>query len=181
MATYYKEGEEAPKGSYKAGDFILTHGTAWYSKLIRFGQRVLYKHFPQYCYYNHAAFIASNEGELLEALADGFVKSHISKYKDTEYHVVHLDESDAARQRMIKYANRQEGKPYDWFCIASIVLTILLRVHIQFGLTGRLICSGAEGAILEHSDDSYLPIEPLHTMPADLACFFNVVPQRNSF
>jgi hypothetical protein len=73
------------------GDFILTHGKSWTSRMIRFGQRIRYwgpdKKFTRW---NHAAIFINEKGDIIEALGGGVQKRNISVYKQTEYHVVHL-------------------------------------------------------------------------------------------
>src|SRR5438093_365646 len=94
--TRFAPGEEAPVGHFKPGDFILTHSNAFFSRLIRFGQGLRYwGKDRKYTRWSHAALIASEAGDLIEALNDGVVATHITHYKPTEYHLVHINDSVA--------------------------------------------------------------------------------------
>jgi hypothetical protein len=84
-------GEAAEASDYDPGDFILTHGSALYSKLIRFGQ-ALPSRGPdgKYAWWNHAAMVVSASRDLVEALGPGVEATHIDDYKLTEHHLVRL-------------------------------------------------------------------------------------------
>src|SRR5208283_1174397 len=101
---------------YQPGDFILTHGKAFFSKLIRFGQGLRFHGKDRkYIWWNHAAMIVSPEGELVEALGVGVRKRNISVYKDTEYYIVHLGSGLADvrdRDQAVKFAEWCLEEPY---------------------------------------------------------------------
>ena len=76
-------GEDAQ--GFAAGDFILAHGDAWTSKLIRFGQRLrIHGDDRKYTHWNHAAIVVSEGGDLIEALGAGVLRTHLSKYRPAE-------------------------------------------------------------------------------------------------
>jgi hypothetical protein len=67
------------------GDFILTHGPDWISRLIRFGQGIRYRGSDrQYAYWNHAALIVGPD-ELIEALGHGVSRTTLSAYGPKDY------------------------------------------------------------------------------------------------
>ena len=88
----YAAGAEMAEGEYQAGDFVLTSNKTLFGWLIRLGQRLVYwgRNRP-YAHWSHAAMITSGKGDLIEALVTGVERTHISKYKNVEYHVVRLD------------------------------------------------------------------------------------------
>src|SRR6266404_2914741 len=87
----FAAGVGAGPGEYDPGDFILTHGSAFFSMLIRFGQRLRFRgKNRKFAWWNHAAMIVSKSGDLIEALGAGVRATHIDKYKATEYHLVPL-------------------------------------------------------------------------------------------
>jgi hypothetical protein len=74
--------------AYAPGDFILTHGTAWTSWFIRFGQRIRFRGKDRrYAHSSHAALIVSGSGDLIEAPGAAVQKRNIEVYKQTEYYV----------------------------------------------------------------------------------------------
>ncbi len=80
------------------GDFILTHGKSWTSRMIRFGQRIRYWGPDRiYTRWNHAAIFVADTGDIVEALGGGVQRRNISVYKETEYHVVRLQNVTGAR------------------------------------------------------------------------------------
>jgi hypothetical protein len=71
----FAAGEGAQPGDYDPRDFILPHGSAFYSKLIRFGQTLRFRgKNRKYAWWNHAAMRISQTGDLIEALGPGVEK-----------------------------------------------------------------------------------------------------------
>jgi uncharacterized protein YycO len=174
----FAAGEAAQPGEYDAGDFILTHGSAFFSKLIRFGQRLRFRGSNRkYAWWNHAAMIVSATGDLIEALGPGVERTHIDKYKPTEYHLVRLgslaDRRD--REQVVGFADWCRGEKYDFVTIVSIAFTLLFGGKFDFGMDGETICSGLVARALERTN-AIFDCTPSHIMPADLARYFNVVP-----
>jgi uncharacterized protein YycO len=174
----FAAGEGARPGEYDPGDFILTHESAFYSQLIRFGQRLRFRGSNRkYAWWNHAAMIVSETGDLIEALGPGVERTHIDKYKPTEYHLVRLgslaDRRD--REQVVAFADWCRGEKYDWATIVSIASTLLFGGKFDFGIDGETICSGLVARALERTN-AIFDRTPSHIMPADLALYFNVTP-----
>jgi hypothetical protein len=174
----FEAGEAAQPGEYDPGDFILTHGSAFHSKLIRFGQDLRFRGSNRkYAWRNHAAVIVSDTGDLIEAIGAGVEKTHIDEYKPTEYHLVRLgslaDRRD--RQQVVAFAGWTLGEKYGWLTIVSIALTLLFGGKFNFGIDGRTICSGLVARALERTS-AIFDRTPSHIMPADLARYFKVTP-----
>lgn len=105
----YGPGQEA--SAYEAGDFILTHGNAWTSKLIRFGKRLrIHGADRKYTHWNHAAILCSNGGDLIEALGAGVRRTHISKYRPAEYYVVCTGASPKDRKQAVNWPSGRRGR-----------------------------------------------------------------------
>ena len=74
------------------GDFILTHGKTWTSRMIRVGEKLRYWGQDRiYTRWNHAAIFVDINGDIVEALGGGVQRRNISVYKNTEYHVIHSE------------------------------------------------------------------------------------------
>ena len=158
------------------GDFILTHGGEFFSRVIQFGQglRFMGKDQP-YTYWNHTALIVSADGALIEALGPGIRRNTLAGYKGTQYTVVHIEASDEDRKEMVAFAEHWVGGQYDWATIVSITLSLLTGAKLSFGFAGQLICSGLVARALERTT-AIFDEEPSHVMPAELAKMFDVVP-----
>jgi uncharacterized protein YycO len=159
--------------TYQPGDFILTHGDAFYSKLIRVGEWMRY-HDPRWTKYNHAAMIVSTGGDLVEALGNGVVRTNISKYRLNEYQII--DVSSVAptindRMRVVRFAISCIGQPYDWTDILSVSISLLTNAKLCIETEGHMICSGLVARALERST-AIFPRSAQHMMPADLAEYF---------
>jgi hypothetical protein len=159
------------------GDFILTHGASWTSRMIRFGQMLRYwgpdKIFTRW---NHAAIFINEEGDIIEALGGGVQRRNISVYKQTEYHVVHLENVvDINRAHEVEFAQACLDDHYGWLTIVSIALSLLTGSKLGFGVDGQEICSALVARCLERTGEIF-PTDPWHIMPADLAKYFNVQP-----
>ena len=167
-------GETDPDPS--PGDFILTHGGEFFSRVIQVGQglRFMGKDAP-YTYWNHSALIVSADGALIEALGPGVRRNTLAAYRDTQYTVVHIDASDEDRKEMVAFAEHWVGSPYDWATIVSITVSLLTGAKFSFGFAGQLICSGLVARALERTA-AIFDEEPSHVMPAELAKMYGVVP-----
>ncbi|MCA1846398.1 MAG: hypothetical protein LC792_25025, partial [Actinobacteria bacterium] len=122
-------GEEASR--YVAGDFVLTHGDAWTSKLIRFGQRLrIHGADRKYTHWNHAALIVSDTGDLIEALGAGVTPTHVSKYTEKELHLVRVGASPEDHKQAVDFARWAAGltgaprQRYGFITIVSITYTL---------------------------------------------------------
>ena len=159
------------------GDFILTHGTSWTSRMIRFGQTLRYtgpdKTFARW---NHAAIFINEKGDIIEALGSGVQQRNIAVYRDTEYHTVHLENViDANRTHEVEFAQACLHEHYGWLTIVSIALSLLTASKFGFGLDGQEICSALVARCLERTGEIF-PTDPWHIMPADLAKYFDIRP-----
>jgi hypothetical protein len=158
------------------GDFILTHGGEFFSRVIQFGQGLRFAGKDQpYTYWNHSALIVSADGALIEAFGPGVRRSTLAKYQGTQYTVVHITASDEDRQEVVAFAEHWVGAPYGWATVVSITLSLLTGAKFSFGFAGQLICSGLVARALERTR-AIFDQEPSHVMPAELAKMFDVVP-----
>ncbi|HYU81450.1 MAG TPA: hypothetical protein VFA31_01800, partial [Candidatus Polarisedimenticolia bacterium] len=148
------------------GDFILTHGGEFFSRVIQFGQGLRFsgKDRP-YTYWNHSALIVSADGALIEALGPGIRRNTLADYRGTQYTVVHIEASDEDRKEMVAFAEHWVGGRYDWATIVSITLSLLTGAKLSFGFAGQLICSGLVARALERTT-AIFDEEPSHVMPA---------------
>jgi hypothetical protein len=159
------------------GDFILTHGNSWSSRMIRFGEKLRYWGPDRiFTRWNHAAIFINEKGDIIEALGGGVQQRNISVYKETEYHVVHLENVvDINRVHEVEFAKACLNDHYGWLTIVSIALSLLTGSKLGFGVDGQEICSALVARCIERTGEIF-PIDPWHIMPADLAKYFNVHP-----
>jgi len=179
--------EHVPAGvdatKYEPGDFILTHGDAWTSKMIRFGQSLRIRGADRrYTWWNHAALIVSSDGALVEALGAGAVRTNLSKYTPLEYHLVRTGASDEDRKEVVAFGEWAAGdamgagrQRYGYVTIVSIALTLLTGGKFTFALEGQMICSGLVACAQERTK-AIFSRTPSHIMPADLAKYYDVDP-----
>lgn len=176
----YGPGEEARVGQFDPGDFILTKGSKWQNRLIRFGQALRHRgKNRQYIRWTHAALITSYDGELIEAVGAGVRRGHLSEYKETEYRIVRLGPLATINDRlqMVKYAKWCLKEEYGYSIICSIGISLLTGGKFRFGFDGQAICSGLVARALERTSIIF-DKSPSHILPADLAKYFKVVDQR---
>ena len=180
----FETGEAATEADFEPGDFILTHSSACVSRIIRWGQSLrFWGRKRKYTWWNHAALIVSQQGDIIEALGDGVEKNELSKYTPTEYTVVriHPDLITAEdRNEVVNYAEWALGQEYGYLTIISIALSLIFGGKFSFFIDGQSICSGLVARALERTKVIF-DRSPSHIMPADLAFFFDVEPpQRGS-
>lgn len=174
--TNFAPGQEAKQ--YRPGDFILTHGKAWTSVLIRIGQSLKYwGEDKKYAWWSHAAMIVAEDGTLIEAIGSGVRQGNISEYKDTDYMLVCIDglADDRDREQTAKYARECLNQEYGYLTLVCIGLGLLTGMRLSFGVDGQSICSGLVARALERTD-AIFDRDPANIMPADLAKYFNLTP-----
>lgn len=166
---------------FMPGDFILTHSDSFQGKLIIFGQKLRYHGADRkYTWWNHAALIVSTDGDLIEAVGEGIIRTPISHYRPTEYHLVQLRPVVANRSdrvQAVAFAEywKKRKAHYDLSTIVSIALSLLTGSKFVFGIDGEFICSSLVAAALERTSIIF-PQSASHLMPADLAKHFKVDP-----
>lgn len=167
---------DATSDAPRPGDFILTHGDEWTSRLIRFGQSLRYRGTSaKYTYWNHTALVVGGAGTIVEALGTGVAKRSIHDYEPTQYTVVRIDASDEDRLQAATFATSSIGSHYGWLTIASIGLSLLTGGKLAFAIDGQLICSGLVARSLERTT-AIFKHDPARIMPAELAEIYDVDP-----
>ena len=177
-ARRFGPNEQTQPSDFAPGDFILTHGQSFFSGLIRFGQRLRFWGSDRpFAWWNHAAIIVSPTGDLIEALGPGVLRTHISKYRPVEYHLVSISGmvSGNDRDEVVAFAEWCLDLQYAWMTIVSIALSLLTGAKFSFGFDGQAICSGLVARALERTN-AIFNRTPSHIMPADLAKYFDVKP-----
>jgi hypothetical protein len=160
----------------RPGDFILTHGEEWTSKLIRFGQSLRYRGASaKYTYWNHTAIFIDDAGTVVEALGPGVAARSIRDYDPTQYTVVRIDASDEDRAEAAAFARWAIGARYGWVTIVSLALSLVTGGKLAFAIDGQLICSGLVARALERTT-AIFKHDPARIMPAELAEVFDVQP-----
>lgn len=180
----FEPGEAAKEADFEPGDFILTHSNAFVSRIIRWGQSLrFWGKKSKYTWWNHAALIVSQQGDIIEALGAGVEKNKLSKYTPTEYTVVRIHSDLIAagdRNEVVSFSEWALGQEYGYLTIISIALSLIFGGKFSFFIDGQSICSGLVARALERTKVIF-DRSPSHIMPADLAFFFDVEPpQRGS-
>lgn len=169
---YYEKGVQAP--DFQPGDFILTRGKNWISWLIRFVQAVRFRGDDRiFAFWNHAAIVVTEEGDLVEALGKGVAFTHISKYTPKEYILVRIEASEEDRIQAAKFAFSCLGSKYGLLNFLSIGFCLLTGAKIIAGIDGTYICSALVARALERTDARF-DKSPIRISPADLARYYHV-------
>jgi len=178
-ASGYKHtqgGVDVSDAAPRPGDFILTHGDQWTSRLIRFGQSLRFRGDKEkYTYWNHTALIVDHTGTIVEALGTGVAIRSIHDYEPTQYTVVRIEASDEDRTEAATFARTCVGAEYGWLTIVSIALSLLTGGGLAFAIDGQLICSGLVARSLERTT-AIFKHDPARIMPAELAEIYDVDP-----
>lgn len=169
----YPAGVEAPK--YRVGDFILTHHGRWIGAAIRWCQGIRFRGDKRaYTFWNHAALIVSDQGDLVEALTrTGATRSHISKYKNVEYTLVSTHAAPLDQTQIIYYADRVVGEKYGYLNDFCVFVGYLTGNKLNFGFQGQIMCSALVARAMERMG-AYFNRLPDSIAPADLAQYYSV-------
>ncbi len=160
------------------GDFFLTHGDGFESRLIRWGEHLRFRGAnAMYAWYNHAGIFVGRDGSVVESQPVGVVRRNISHYTPRQYTVVGVgkiaDEHD--RRRMVAYAEAKVGEQFGWATMAALALHLATGARLGFSVSGHTICSGLVATCLSRTSMVF-PGDPAQCMPADLAQLFDVRP-----
>ena len=170
--------------AWTPGDYLLVSAGEWrdgkrgpvplVSRLIQIGQGLRFRG-PRrpFAHWNHAVWVS--DGDLIEALGRGVTASPFDKYRNVEFHLVHsnLDATERTDGDAFVRYELQKHASYGFFTIASIGLSLLTGLKLNFGLAGTTICSGLVAAALAAPQWRE---DPSHIMPADLAEYADVTP-----
>lgn len=171
---YVPAGEQA---SYvAAGDLLLTMRGEFLNKVIRFWQRLKYRGDKSYLGdITHVATVASKTGRLIEAQWTGMEYTHIERYRDVPYYVVHIGDCAKDRRQMVGHLMwlEETNEPYGVATIISVGLSVLCGMKFHFSRGNSKICSGASCEGLFKGDHGF-PVPAAFMMPADVADYFSV-------
>lgn len=158
------------------GDFILCRRPGFVSACIRIGQRIRFRGDDRkYARYTHAALVVGRDGELVEATAKGVERSHLVKFKDVPYTVVHTSTGHEDQNQILRFANRVVGERYGYATILCCAFGLVTGGTFTFGFQGQSICSGLVARAQERSG-AFFDRDPCDIMPADLARYYKVLP-----
>ena len=117
------------------------------------------------------------DGTLVEALGRGVQRTSISRYRDVEYHLVHVDAQPAERLNVIRYGETmwRRHTRYGWLEIVSLGVQLLTGARVALTTDGHMICSGLVATALERTD-AIFPRNAGCCMPADLTAYYDVLP-----
>jgi hypothetical protein len=175
--THYPAGK-APE-TFSPGDFSLhraaaTKGrdgaTTTLGKLIQAGERTRYGN-SDYARWTHSALIVSEDGDICEAIEKGVARDNISKYRATDYLVVHVTASDVQRQLACGFAETRVGDKYGVLNFVGLAVQSLFGWNLSLHMDGQFICSGLVARATEKYIEAY-PRSPENMMPGDLAFFW---------
>lgn len=168
-------------GTWNPGDFLLTHGDSFFSRLIRFGEGLrIHGDDKVYAWFNHAALVTGADGEIAEALGRGVVRGNASKYQAKDYVVVRTGADAEDVDEVLAFSRWVvENRPgYGWFTIMSLALTMLTGAKFTFFIDGEYICSGFVARAMERTG-ALFSRDPVHITPADLAKYYSAMPPAN--
>jgi uncharacterized protein YycO len=175
-AERFGPGEEAQ--TFVPGDFILAHRHHFLAGLISLAQKHRFKGADAvYAHWSHSALIVEVDGTLVEAEISGVRRNPIARYRADEYHLVRLGSvfSPEGRARAVDYANTQVGQGFGFLDMFGASVYLLVGWPLRLVRSGHEICSGLVVRALQAG--GLVPeLDPVLTLPADLAKLFDIRP-----
>lgn len=156
---------------YVPGDILLVDdyagATDWLGALIRDGERARGDGGDTW---THSALIVTPAGDLVEALQQGVVRSHISKYDGARTKVLSLGvpANDPRRAYAVRHALSLDGDGYGVLDFLSLAFSVLFRDRFSAHIDGMPICSELVARSVESCTDHGFPYAPERVMPGDL-------------
>ena len=172
----YGPGDEAR--DFEPGDFILAHRHHFLARLISLAQERRFKG-PDaaFAHWSHTALVVEADGALVEAEVMGVRQNPVSRYRADEYHLVRLgpEFSSEERSRAVAYAREQVGQGFGFLDLFGASLYLLFGWQVRVARRGHEICSGLVVQALQ-AGGLVAQLDPLLTLPADLAKLYDVRP-----
>lgn len=178
MATVQRFGPGEQARNFTPGDFILAHRNRPIGALIMMAQERRFRGADSpFAHWTHAAVVVGADGELVEAESMGVRRSPVTKYRDSEYHLVRLgaDFGEADRARSVDYANGQVGQAFGYLDLAGAGLYLLFGLPMRWMRGNHQICSGLVVRALQHGGQA-TQLDPELTLPGDLAKLYGAKP-----
>jgi hypothetical protein len=161
----------------RPGDVVLVRGAGWLGKAIRLFVRMRCRReraLP-FAHWSHAGIIVSPQGHLVEVLHTGVVLNHIEKYRNQEYHYVHLDLAAADRTRAARYAQSCLRQKYGCWSFILLAFAVLSGDRFEVPDRGQQGCVALIARALQRAGMTFAR-RPTDMTPADLARTFGVMP-----
>jgi len=172
----YGPGEEAT--DLVPGDFILAHRNHVIARLISLAQKRRFQGADAvFAHWSHSALVVEKDGALVEAEISGVRQNPISRYRADEYHLVRLGSEFSAegRSRAVAYSKEQVGQGFGFLDMFGASLYLLFGWPVRLMRRGHEICSGLVVRALQ-AGGQVAQLDPLLTLPADLAKLYDVRP-----
>jgi uncharacterized protein YycO len=172
----YGPGEEA--GNFSPGDFILAHRHNFLAGLISQAEKRRFRRAEVvFAHWSHAAIVVGTDGSLVEPEVMGVIRSPISRYRDDEYHLVRLgpEFQPEGRERAVAYALKQVGQAFGFLAMLGASVYLVFGRPLRLMRRNHQTCSGLVVNAL-HEGGMLSDLDPLLTLPADLAKAFDVRP-----
>lgn len=158
----------------KPGDFILTHGSSWVNRAIRFGQGIRFRGKNRtYAFWNHVAVVVGEDRQIVEAHGRGVRRASLDEYRHVRYAVVDVGASTEDRAEAVRFAEHCVGDPYGFFQIASLLGWLVTGGKLTIGMDGTEICSQLAARCAERAG-AIFDRDPATVMPADFARHYDV-------
>jgi hypothetical protein len=161
----------------RPGDFILIHSEGWLSTLIYLLQALRFRgpEDRKYRHWSHVALVTSRRGRIIEVVNTGVGAQRLEKYRNTEYHYVHIDASQQERAEIVKFAESCVGQPYGRLAALALVVAALTSGRFIGGDNGQQNCAALVARALARAGVRF-EREPPEMLPADLAKCYDVTP-----
>jgi hypothetical protein len=173
LVVYHAPGAVSV-GLVKPGDFILTHGSSWVNRGIRFGQRIRFRGRDRsYAFWNHVAVVETSGGGIIEARGRGVRRALLDDYRHCPYAVLDVGASEADREEMLAFLRHCVGDPYGFVQIATLITWLATGGKLTVGMDGTEICSQLAARVAERAG-AIFDRDPATVMPADFARHYDV-------
>jgi hypothetical protein len=161
----------------RPGDVILIRGRGWLGWIIRAVQRLRYRREEDhpFAYWSHAALVVTSVGHLIEVVHTGVVLRKIERYRNLEYHYVHLDLSESDRNKAVSFAYSCLREKYGLSGFLLLALSVFLGDRFQVPDSGQQGCVALIVRALQRAGVTFEQ-RPVDMTPGDLAKRFGVLP-----
>jgi hypothetical protein len=113
----------------------------------------------------------------VEAESTGVQRNQLSRYRESEYHLVKLGPalSDTDRNQAVAYAEAHVGAGFGFLVMVSLVVWLGTGFRLRLARADHQICSGLVAHALQEAGQ-LLDLDATFALPADVAKALDVRP-----
>lgn len=157
---------------------MLVRGSSLGSVLVYLAQWACFRcvELRAHGYWSHVALVVHVDGRIVEAGTGGVACRRLERYRDSEYHYIHLGTPLRARRDAVRFAVSSVGARYAYLRFFRRSVAAIVGDELVPSGSGHA-CASLVASALAHAGEAF-GRSPADMLPADLARHYGLTPVR---